>query len=109
LECAENEYQRGVAVSFAVRYEGRFIGEAILYSFDLHGGAQSAVRIIPEYRRKGLATGALALLSKIASRMGLIRMLATVDSENEASCRMCESFFDGFSKEGKNNLYTKNL
>lgn len=109
LECAENEYQRGVAVSFAVRYEDRFIGEAILYSFDLRGGAQSAVRIIPECRRKGLATGALTLLSRIASEVGLVCMLATVDSENEASCRMCQSFFDSFSKDGKNNIYTKYL
>ncbi len=109
LATAAEERKRGVAVSFAVRNEGEFVGEAILYSFDLKGGAQCAVRILPEYRRKRLATNALTILSRIAAQMGLLYMYATVNCENEASCEMCFNFFDSFVIDGANNIYLKNL
>ena len=109
LEMAERELDRGVAISLAIRYNGIFVGEAILYYFDLKGGAQCALRILPEYRRKGIASNAISILEKIASQMGLIFLYATVDSDNEASCNLFNKSFDDFSMDGRNNVYVKYL
>lgn len=109
LQIAEEEFNRGVALALAVRYKDEFCGEALLYSFDLQGGAQCAVRILPEYRRRGLAIGALKLLSIIAEGMGLILMSATVDCENVPSVNMCSAFFDEQIKEGKNIVFVRKL
>jgi RimJ/RimL family protein N-acetyltransferase len=109
LEIAENELKGGVALSLAVRYRGELCGEAVLYSFDLLGGAQCAVRILPEYRRRGLARGALNLLSKIAVEMGLISISATVDVENTPSVNLFSALFDRQTKDGKNIVFIKDL
>lgn len=109
LEIAENELKAGVALALAVRYKGEFCGEALLYAFDLRGGAQCAVRILPEYRRRGLALGALGLLSRIAEGMGLISVNATVDCENIPSVKMCSAFFDRQVRDGKNIVFISEL
>lgn len=109
LETAESEFNRGVAVSLAVRYEGKFVGEAILYAFDLQGGAQCAVRIMKDYRRRGLAKTSLNLLSGVARQMGLLYMHATVDGENYPSDMMCSAFFDSRAIDGRNLIFTKEL
>ncbi len=109
LEIAENELKSGAALALAVRYRGEFCGEAILYSFDLRGGAQCAVRILPEYRRRGLALGALKLLSGIAEGMGLISISATVDSENIPSVNLFSALFDRQVKDGKNVVFITEL
>lgn len=109
MQMAENEFNRGIAVSFAVRCEGAFVGEAILYAFDLKGGAECAVRILPEHRRKGYAKAALSMLPKIASRLGLVCLYATVDGDNIPSKLMCESIFDSYTVDGKNIVFTKKL
>ncbi len=87
---AEAEYYRGTSLSLAVRYEGRFIGEAVLYYFDLMGGCECAIRLLPEYRGRGYATEALRCLKTVARRLGLIRLCAKVDKRNSASIRMTE-------------------
>ena len=109
LEAAESETNRGVAVSFAVRSRGEFAGEAILYGFDLRGGAQCAIRILPEHRRKHLATDALELLSSIASQIGLLYLYATVDGDNDASLYLFHRTFHGSSIEGRNTVFHKIL
>lgn len=87
---AEAEYYRGTSLSLAVREGGRFIGEAVLYYFDLEGGCECAIRLLPEYRGRGYATEALRCLKTLARRMGVIRLRAKVDAANAASIRMTE-------------------
>lgn len=108
-EMAENEFARGVAMSFAVRVEGQFAGEASLYAFDLIGGCESAIRILPEYRGRGIATKALLGLRRLAERAGLINLYATVDERNEASKKLCEKCFDEWSTNGDRRKYYSKL
>lgn len=93
-EMAENELSRGVAMAFAVRVNDRFVGEAALYAFDLIGGAECAIRILPEYRGSGIATKAIFALKYVAKRLGLINLYATVDERNEASKKLFDKCFD---------------
>ena len=109
METAEAEFNRGVAISFAVRHCDIFVGEAILYAFDLKGGAQCAIRILPEYRRRGYAKASLSLLSTISAQLGLVYLCGTVDSDNIPSKLMFESLFDSYITENKNIIFTKKL
>ncbi len=109
MKTANEELDRGVALALAVRYRGDFCGEVVLYSFDLQGAAQCAVRILPGFRRKGLAKAALEILSEIAAGMGLLYMSATVDKENIPSVKMCSAFFNTQIAEGKNIVFSRKL
>lgn len=92
-EMAENEFYRGVALTFAVRYYGRFVGEASLYSFDLLGGAECSVRILPEYRGEGIAHMTLFALENVAREIGLTHLCATVDEQNIISKKLFDKHF----------------
>lgn len=90
-ESAEGQFCRGEALCLAVRTKyHKFVGEATLYYFDLQGGCECAVRILPEHRQKGYAYEALRLLKTLGRRMGLTYMCAAVDGRNEASLRLAE-------------------
>lgn len=108
-EMAESEFSRGVAMPFAVRADGRFAGEASLYAFDLTGGCECAIRILPELRGRGLATDALLALRSLAKRAGLINLYATVDERNQASKKLCEKCFDEWSISGDRRKYYAKL
>lgn len=85
MQIALEEFLRGAALSLAVRLDGEFIGEAIFYAFDLQGGAECAVRLLPEYQGKKIGIKALDLMIKIACDIGLSRLYATVKNANFAS------------------------
>ena len=53
LDVAREDYQNKLAVNFAIRLDGAFIGEAVLYRFDYKGGAELGCRILPEYAGNG--------------------------------------------------------
>ena len=85
INTADEEFARGSALSLGVRFGGQFVGEAVLYAFDMQGGAECAIRLLPEHRGKGIGTATLDLTIKIAEQIGLERLYATVDNANTAS------------------------
>ncbi len=94
LENARREFTSHTAISMAIRAEGSFVGEAILYSFDGKGRCDVAVRILPEYQRRGLATEALNAVFEIAKGIGLIRLRAQIKSENTPSVSLFSKIAD---------------
>lgn len=106
---AENEFARGVALALAVRRNNVIVGEASLYGFDLVGGCQCAVRILPEYRGRGYAATVLRLLGRVGGDIGLLRLYATVDSRNDASRALCDGFFDEPIDLGEKLVYSKEM
>ena len=107
-EQAESEFSRGVALCLAVRVGDSFVGEATLYSFDLIGGCECAVRILPEFRGRSIATKALSGLFIIARRAGVTNLYATVDARNSASKKLCEKLYNESSEsDGKIKFYSK--
>lgn len=89
---AERERERGVALSLAVRERGELIGEAVLYAFDLLGGCECALRLLPEKQGKGIGKTALGLLLGLAEAIGLRRIYAVVSLQNAPSLRLFEKF-----------------
>jgi len=92
LEVARQDFDKRMAVNFAVRLEGRLIGEAVLYNFDWRGGAELGCRIAPEFAGHGYGTEAFAAAAEWALyRLGMDRVVAKCYKENAASCKMLSS------------------
>ena len=92
IALANAEFERGVALNLALVYERSIVGDAIFYAFDGKGGAELAIRILPNRHGKGLGSHFLALLLGYGRDIGLIRVTALVKRENLPSVRMCDKY-----------------
>ena len=89
LETARRDFQSRLAVNFALRLDGRFIGEAVLYRFDCRGSAELGCRILPEFAGNGYGAEAFRRAAEWSLyQLGLYRLRAKCFHENEASRRM---------------------
>lgn len=62
----KKDFGSSTAMNFAIRLDGTFIGEIILYHFDFRGGAEAGVRILPEFEGHGYAKEAYAAACEYA-------------------------------------------
>ena len=85
IENARMEFARGSAITLAIRENGAFLGELTLYAFDALGGAELAIRLLPEARGKKLGYLSFSALSEYARMIGLTRLFAFVDKRNAVS------------------------
>ena len=103
---SEGEFDRGVAMSFAVRREGKFVGEATLYAFDYLGGCELAIRILPEYRRLGISGRIIDGFKEQGRSLGLLLICATVMERNLSSVALCKGHFDNCTHSGDTYYFT---
>lgn len=101
LDTAISERERGTAISLAVRYNGEFCGEAILYAFDFYGGAEYAVRLLPEFRGRRIGSTALDLMLYFCRQIGMKKLYTTISKENIASRKAYEKRFALIEDDGK--------
>ena len=92
IRSARMEMQRGVSLTLAATEKGAFVGEAVLYAFDLLGGAEIAFRVLPEWQGMGLGRATLDAMLTVAKRIGLLRVYATVHTDNEPSVRLMSHY-----------------
>ena len=109
LEISEAEFSRGVAASFAMRLGGELIGEAVLYAFDYLGGAECAVRLLPEYRGKRLAGECVELLCTAAKKLHIRRLYATVDDRNKPSIHLFSRRFSFLDSSDGNTRFLREM
>lgn len=89
LDVARHDFDHRQAVNFAIRLEGKFIGEAVLYRFDYRGGAELGCRILPEFAGQGYGAEAFRRAAEWSLyELGLYRLVAKCYKENEASRKM---------------------
>ena len=89
LEVTKQDFQNKLAVNFAIRQEGTFIGEAVLYNFDYKGSAELGCRILPEYAGNGYGAEAFRRAAEWSIyQLGLYRLKGKCYKENEASRKM---------------------
>ena len=92
LNVVRRDFAAKLAVNFAVRLDGKFIGEVVLYRFNARGEGELGCRILPEYSGSGYGTEAFACVANwTLYSLGLRRLLAKCYHENEASWRMLSS------------------
>ena len=92
FDVAHRDFENRLAVNFAIRLDGKLIGEAVLYRFDYQGGAELGCRIDRAYDGHGYGTEAFAAVANWGLyRVQLNRVLAKCYKENEASFKMLSS------------------
>ena len=102
---AQRELSVGTALSLAVRADECFIGEAVIFSFDRCGGAEFAVRLLPEAQGRGLGRAAMLALFDVAREIGLKRLYAKICKQNLPSCAMAASEMEQIGKTENENVY----
>lgn len=91
-DVAMRDFENRQAVNFAVRLDGKLIGEAVLYRFDCRGGAELGCRIDGAYGGHGYGTEAFAAVADWGLyRVHLSRIVAKCYKENQASYKMLSS------------------
>jgi RimJ/RimL family protein N-acetyltransferase len=98
IENARQEFLRGESLTLAVRFNEKFIGEATFYAFDGMGGAEIAIRLLPENRGMGLGKSTVSALFEYAAKIGLTKLSAFIDKRNTASIKLFSNFL-GISEE----------
>ncbi len=92
FEVAKRDFENRGAVNFAVRLDGKFIGEAVLYRFNYRGDAELGCRILPEYAGNGYGREAFAAAAEWGLyEVQLNRVVAKCYHENAASYAMLSS------------------
>ena len=92
LNVARRDFEKRWAVNWAIRLDGKCIGEAVLYNVDWRGGAELGVRIAPECAGNGYGTEAFAAAAEWALYgLLLTRVGAKCYKDNTASYRMLSS------------------
>ena len=109
IDKAREEFDRGVAISFAVRAEGKFIGEALIYAFDFLGGAEFAVRLLPEYWGQGYGKESVRAIISAASEIGLVTLRAYAMKDNIPSVKMLRGVMEEISSDADRFLYSIDL
>ena len=89
FDVAQRDFENRTAVNFAVRLDGKLIGEAVLYRFNYRGDAELGCRIDRAYAGHGYGTEAFAAVADWALyKVHLTRVVAKCFHENEASRKM---------------------
>lgn len=104
-DTARLEFERGIAMTFAVRWCGRLVGEAVAYAFDGRGSAEIAIRIFPELWGRGIGKRTVRAMKDIFAGMGISRLYARVHNENDRSLRLFSSFSERGSVKSDHTVF----
>ena len=89
LDVARRDFAKHTALNFAVRLDGKLIGEAVFYRFNGRGEAELGCRIAPEYAGFGYGAEAFAAAADWGLyTLQLTAVTAKCYKENEPSRRM---------------------
>ena len=92
LNVVREDFVKKRAVNFAIRLDGKCIGEVLLYHFDGKGGAEEGCRIAPEYGGQGYGVEAFRAVAEWGLyQRHLGHVVAKCFKENTASYKMLSS------------------
>ena len=99
---AENlrQMREGQILSFAISIGQTFVGEVLLYNFNLKGSAEVGIRLFADYHGQGIADRVIKMIVPFAIDIGLTALYATVDCENLRSMNFFAKYaVDSFEKK----------
>ena len=106
----KKDFGSSMALNFAVRLNGVFIGEIILHHFDYHGSAEIGIRIFEEYEGHGYATEAYAAACNFALYgIGMYEVKGKCYKANEASRRMLSAVMRPAGEDDTYYYFRKNV
>lgn len=107
---ALSEYSRGTSVSLFITHRDRgFIGEGVLYGFDMQGGCQCGIRLLKKHAGAGFGKMGLDALLLFAKELKLKEIRARVNSKNIPSKKLFEKNFSIDGEDEENIYFTKVL
>ena len=74
FDAAKSEFLSGTAFSLAIRWCGKLVGEIQFFGFDGRGGAEFAIRVVPQLWGRGIGKRAVYAAKEIATGIGLINL-----------------------------------
>lgn len=94
------QMEEGQILSFAISIGQTFVGEVLLYNFDLKGSAEVGIRLFSKYWGQGIAEEVVKMITAFAKDIGLSALYATVDCENVRSLAFFSKYaIDSFEKK----------
>ena len=92
LDVVREDFTKKRAINFAIRLDGKCIGEVLLYRFDGKGGAEEGCRIAPEYGGQGYGVEAFRAVAEWGLyQRHLGHVVTKCFKENDASYKMLSS------------------
>lgn len=98
---AEREFSAGISVTMAIRVDGEFVGESTIYAFDGKGGAEFAIRLLPEWQGVGIGTDSVRAIVMAARSLGLLTLNAEIMRDNSPSIAMLKKVADSYTESGE--------
>lgn len=108
-DVAMRSAEDGTALSLAVSLDGRFVGEATLWGFDLLGGCKVGFRILPEWQGRGFGKRTLTLLLELCSELCVKTVCASVMKDNAPSIAVVGGIMSFCRQEDGINYYIYKL
>ncbi|MFT3984016.1 MAG: GNAT family N-acetyltransferase [Lachnospiraceae bacterium] len=109
-QVAQRDLKNGTAFNFAIRLDGKLIGEAVFYHFDYKGAAELGCRIAAGYAGCGYGTEAfLAAADWGLYSLHLYKVVAKCFHENEASYKMLSSCMKHTGKDDTYDYFEKTI
>ena len=102
LESARKAFDKGTALSLAIRLDGCFIGEAVFFVFNGRGECKLGWRLLPQYCGKGYGAEAFKLAGNYAlTTIGLSKVTAYCHKENTASAKAIAHSMTQIGEDGE--------
>ena len=99
----KNGFDSKQYISWAIRVNGRFIGEVVLYDRDTYCGAELGARIFSDSFGRGYGRAAYAAAAEYLTQFGFSHLRARCFRQNVASRKMILSA--GFEEIGEDNTF----
>ncbi len=110
VDVTKHDFEKRLAINFAVRLDGKFIGEVVVYNFDYKSGAEAGCRIAPGYARNGYGKEAFAAVADwVLYGLGMERVVAKCFHENAPSFAMLSSCMTRVGEDEKFFYFEKKI
>ena len=107
-DVAKNDFKTRNGVNFAIRKDGKFIGETVIYELNFRGECKIGVRILPEYGGHGYGKEAFERTVKYALYgLGIKKVISSCYKENEASVKMHEKLMRKTGEDKERYYYER--
>ncbi len=107
-EVAKKDFSKRTAVNFAVKKDGKFIGETVIFEFNYRGECSVGVRIFAEYAGNGYGEEAFEKTVEFALyELGIKRVLSSCYIKNAPSVKMHEKTMRLTGKDEEKYYYAR--
>lgn len=105
---AKHDFRERMGLNFAIRLNGTFIGETVLFEFDGKGECKLGVRILPEYDGRGYGAEAFKNTMFFALySLGVRKLNSSCFKQNAPSVKMHEKLMRKTGEDGEKYYYSR--